>query len=87
MEQCKKCNDFFFTHLKTECGCKPFTVEYEGEQTTVYAHDAEASALKFAEKINDEGDLMNEEEIITVNGVGFVVGAEPDVHYTANEVK
>jgi len=88
MWKCPKCHDYRFNDVK-ECHCKEFVViDKDGEEHKVQAMDSEGAALKYAEKSNTEGDyyLMNESVEITVNDTKYRISAEPDVHYSADEI-
>ena len=88
MWQCRKCKEYRYAEVK-ECHCKEFTViDEDGEEHDVRAMDKEGAALKYAEESNVEGDyyLMNETVVIEVDGTKFCIGAEPDVHYSVNEL-
>jgi hypothetical protein len=65
---------------------KHLIIDEDGESHEIYGRDLKDAALKFAKWYN-EGDggymLMNETLIITVDGNPFVIGAEPDIYYSA----
>ncbi len=87
MWRCIRCDEYRYN--STACGCKPFTViEDDGGEAAVYAMDEEDAALKYAETSNVENEyyLMNESVVITINDKQFEISAEPDVHYSANEI-
>jgi len=89
MLECPKCGEYRFNTVAV-CRCKVFKViDEDGEEHAVHAMDEEGAALKYAERSNTEGDyyLMNESAEISVNGKKFRISAEPDVHYSANEVR
>lgn len=84
MERCERCNRLLI--LIETCDCKAFKIESEcNEMYEFYALTEEAAALDFAQWSNTNGDyyLMDSEEIIKVNGVEYIISAEPDVHYSA----
>ena len=86
MKLCDKCKDYTFADT---CGCEPYTViDEDGDDHEVYAIGEHSAALKYAEDSNTSGDyyLMDETIRITVNGTAYNISAEPDVHYSANEV-
>ena len=88
MERCERCHEFLI--LVDVCNCKRFEIEDEdGEMHEFWAGTEQGAALAFAEWTNVHGDylLMNSEEKIKVNGVEYVVSAEPDVHYNAYKEK
>ncbi len=88
MWQCKKCGEYRFSTV-TECHCKEFIViDEDGEDHSLFAMDEQGAALKYAEKSNENGDyyLMNESVEIMVNNTKYEISAEPDVHYSANEI-
>lgn len=92
MWQCQKCGDFKLDSFgeKNKCNCKPFTVvDEDGEDHEVFSISERQAALKYAEDSNTNGDyyLMNDSVDITVNGKPYRISAEPDVHYSANEIK
>ena len=87
---CNKCNKYIVSK-DMECRCKSFEIIDENgeEHNPIYAMTAEHAALKYAEKANVDGDyyLMNETVTIEVDGKKFNISAEPNVHYSASEVK
>ena len=87
MDQCQRC---FSWNIGSECRCKEFNVVDEnGETISVWASGNEYdAALKYAEDSNVENDyyLMDCPVDILVNGKAFRISAEPDVHYSANEL-
>ena len=95
-KQCSRCKEFYNygTGLlqRPDCGCKEFTVvDEDGEEHDLYASDPEKAALRFTKIYNSDGDysLMNETLDIEVQGPDgvkrFIIGAEPDIYYFANE--
>ena len=91
MWKCDKCGEYRFDSVP-KCNCKPFTIiDEDGEKyNEIYAIDEEDAALKYAEKSNTNGDyyLMDTDSvIITVNDKKFEISAEPDIYYSAKEVK
>lgn len=86
MQKCPKCNEWNWPH-RGGCGCKPFTVTHEGDTQEVYAIDSHSAALKYAQDWNEDGDyaLMNSTESIEINGKGYTISAEPDIHYLVTE--
>lgn len=94
MTRCDKCEEYRLNPL-TPCRCKEFIVTCDdGENHTVHAVDDYFAALAFAKKFNENGDygLMDETMTIEVNGRDgnikkFYVSAEPDIHYSASEIK
>ena len=88
MRHCNRCDEIIWSD-EISCKCKPFqVVDADGEEYVFYGKHAESVAEKAAEKWNTENDhyLINQCEVITVNGQKFEICAEPDVHYTANEI-
>ena len=73
------------------CGCVFLEeiIDEDGEEYERCGINEHDVALKYAESSNVEGDyyLMNETVEITVNGKKFNISAEPDVYYSASEVK
>lgn len=92
MYKCEKCGEYRFAMFGGKpavCNCKEFIVINEdGDEYPIRAMDEQGAALKYAEESNIEGDyyLMNESVVITINGKEFEISAEPDVHYSANEL-
>jgi hypothetical protein len=92
METCTKCGELkflMFGGISAECHCKEFTIiDEDGEDHKIIANDEHDAARKFAEKSNTNGDyyLMDSTAKITVNGKEFIIGAEPDIHYTVRAV-
>ena len=96
MYYCDKCKEYIYTRFNSEkvtkCNCVLYEIELDGEDYEQYAISPYDAAMKFAEYCNEEGDLMNEEELITVKSpdgteTEFNISAEPDVHYSATEIK
>ncbi len=88
MWRCDKCGNLSTKNPKI-CSCKIFCViDVDGEEYEIRAMDAEEAALRYAEEANVEGDyyLMNNTEDITVDGMAFRVGAEPDVAYSVKSI-
>ena len=87
LNTCSKCGKLLFSQNHH---CELFKIiDEDGELWEIYAADELEAAEIYAEKTNINGDywLMNEETNITVNGVKYCVGAEPDVYYTALKIK
>ena len=87
MKRCNKCKRFLFGD--ETCQCMPFDViDENGELHKIYALHEEDAALEFARQYNDNGDylLMNETMIIDVDGAKYCIGAEPDIHYSAQKL-
>ena len=85
---CNTCKE----HHWTDELCTPvYIVFHEEEPHEVRAHTFESAAVKYAERYNDEGDLMNDDIEIEVEKDGikkkFNVGAEPDIYYSYNEIE
>lgn len=91
MWQCGKCDEYRFDSV-IKCNCKKFTIDHHGEPYERYAMDFEDAAMKWAQKYNDEGSLIDsEEDVVVTSDTGetkvFTVGAETDVQYSATEKK
>lgn len=91
---CQHCGEYLFFNENNECYCKPFEIECENGDYTQYGYNFEDVALKWARKYNENGDynLMNTEIKIIItdkdnNKKTFIVGAEPDIHYYANDIE
>ena len=86
MKKCNRCNEY---SLHEECYCRLFKIEDEdGEIHEIYTNGTEHSAaLKYAEKSNIDHEyyLVDNSVEIKVNGKKFVISAEPDIHYGAEE--
>jgi hypothetical protein len=90
--KCEICKEF---DLMDRHKCQPVFyykfIDWDDEFVEIRAFDFKEAAEKFGEKYNDEGDLMNNEiEVIISDGKiekKFCVSAEPDVHYSATELK
>ena len=99
MYYCDKCHTIYhYTRFNSEpvtkCNCVLYEIELDGEDYEQYAISPYDAAMKFAEDYNVEGEycLMNEEELIVVKSpdgteTEFNISAEPDVHYSATEIK
>ena len=90
---CKKCKEYVGSRGLIDCKCKPFTVYDENEEeSTIHSTSMDDAALAWAkERDGCEHGLVGEEvEIRVINSFGktksYRVGAEPDIHYSANEV-
>ena len=86
MALCKRCGEY---QIYADCGCSEFSlITEEGEECTIFAIDEQAAALKYAQRSNENGDyyLMNDSVEIYVSGKKFMIGAEPDIHYSAREI-
>lgn len=92
-KKCKLCNDWHWTN--SECPPEYFVYheDYMGDECKpVRANSHEDAALKYAEYYNqDDYELMNETievKVVDLDGVVkfFVVGAEPDIHYSSQEI-
>lgn len=84
---CEKCGELL---LGEKCPCQLFNIiDHEGDEYDIYALTKCDAAEKFARKSNEDGDyyLMNDSVDITVNGTVFSISAEPDVYYSAKEIK
>lgn len=90
---CEECNDFHYgdSH-KPEFNV--YNEDYLGDEPKVFrAADFESAAIKFGEYYNSNGDypLMNETIEVKVEKDGisktFNVSAEPDIYYSASEIK
>ena len=92
---CEKCGDYLMRinmddEERKQCLCKEFTViDENGEEYSIGAMNTEDAALRYAEKTNCECDyyLMNASVEITINDQRFKISAEPDVCYSAEEIK
>ncbi len=86
MWKCEKCGEIRFDDSQT-CDCKKFTVVDEnGEDYNVQAICEEDAAIKHAEMVNDEGDLVGESVDILVDGNAYRISAEIDVCYSATKL-
>lgn len=88
IEKCDRCHEFIINQSGV-CHCKPFKIiNDDSEEVEVWADDNEAAALKYAKQINssDPDYLLDSTIDILVNGVGFRIGAEPDIHYFARSL-
>ncbi len=87
MENCKKCGEIVYSG---DCNCKKFVVEEveSGECGIFFAVDEEAAALSYAKDYDQRYDhrLVGDEITLKVNGLLFVVEAEPDVHYSISKL-
>ena len=90
-DKCGRCHQSIFFPSK-KCHCEEFTIidEY-GEEHSLWANGYEHAALRYAEKYNDEGALINEELNISIRDKEtwevkeYYVGAEPSVRYYSGE--
>jgi hypothetical protein len=88
MWECKKCGEYRHSIVK-ECHCKIFTIIDEDQfEHEIHAMDKEDAAIKYAKTSNEENDyyLMDKTIVITIEETEFEIGAEPDVHYSVNEI-
>jgi len=89
---CEKCGEYLNALLggtREVCRCKVFIIiDADGEEHNIQSSDDRSAALKYAEKSNVENEyyLMDESIEITVNGKKFRISAEPDVHYSAEDI-
>ncbi len=83
---CNKCDNIIW-HDKCDCYAH-IIIDEEGEEHEIYAKSGYFAALAYAEKSNTNGDyyLMDNSVEITVNGKKYKISAEPDVHYSADEI-
>lgn len=93
-EKCDICSEYHWSNVD----CAPEYMVYHEEQMgdeyrTIRAHSHENAALKYGELYNsDEYPLMDgstiQLKVEKDDGVVelFEVGAEPDIHYTANKI-
>lgn len=92
--QCPKCHHYHWDNEE----CAPlflvFFDEYTGDEPMeIHAYTFEDAASLFAEDYNTQNDycLMDDEIEIRIEKDGvvkhFIVGAEPDVHYSTKEIK
>jgi len=90
MWECDKCGGYRLDRVKV-CHCKSFEIINEdGEECKpVQAMTAEDAALEYAEQSNVGHDyyLMDGSVVIEVGGKKFEISAEPDIHYSASELK
>jgi recombinational DNA repair protein RecR len=87
MKKCNRCGNY--KHSEGECHCELHKVEDEdGDMHEVYAVSEWQAALDYAEESNTSGDyyLMDDSVEIKVNGKPYRISAEPDVHYSADEI-
>lgn len=89
MKKCKQCGDYSL--YDRPCKCQEYKIDSDGEESQIWAFSYEDAAEKYAIKYNeDDHTLMNETIEIEVCFEGdikkFEVGAEPDIHYTVNEL-
>ena len=88
MWKCKKCGNYRFNSAEI-CRCKEFKViDEDGEDHAIHAMGEEDAALRYAEESNVNNDyyLMNESVVVQVGDTKFRISAEPDVHYSADEL-
>lgn len=64
MDRCSRCGEYIFRSTE-RCNCRPFRVyypEYFGEdEETIYAVDAESTAEKLAERLNEDEPVFEED--------------------------
>lgn len=91
MTFCERCKNWI-SHRSGKCPCTEYVViGADEEEYKFFARNHEDAAISYAKYYNrDDYALMDETMDITVvapDGVRieFVIGAEPDVHYFANE--
>ena len=91
-KRCKICKDWHWTNKKCLPEYLVYHEDYMGEEPHyTRAHDHESAALKYGEYYNQNDYSLMEETIeVKVEKDGeikyFSVGAEPDIHYSANEI-
>lgn len=91
--KCDNCNEYAFLNSHR---CKPifyFKHEDWGDKPQpIRGYDFEDAAENFAKMYNEDGDyaLMNQKINVVISDgeteKTFEVGAEPDIHYFANEL-
>ena len=91
MPFCERCREYIHNDV---CHCEKYYVTFEGEEHDIYSGTHWGAAVSYAKQYNENGDyyLMNETETIEVksmNGIvkKFNISAEPDIHYSAEEVE
>ena len=93
-KKCDKCHEWHWTNSKCNPEYLVYFEEYMGDEPKkMIASNHEDAALKFAQYYNTQNDycLMNENIEVKVEKDGvvkfFVVGAEPDIHYSSSEIE
>jgi hypothetical protein len=90
--KCRECGEWHYDNGRCAPEYFVYHKEYMGDEaTSVRAHSHEDAAIKYAEYYNqDDYPLMNDTAQVKVEKDGvikfFEVGAEPDIHYTSNEI-
>jgi len=84
IKTCKKCKKTMFNG--DVCNCKPFVIISELGDVEQYGTDVDDVLEKFAEKHNQEGELMNDTMDVLVDGRAYRIGAEPSVNYIVTEL-
>lgn len=87
---CEKCKGYLLYDSK--CSCEKYQYSHEdddGELTEIWAKSFDDAAEKFAKIFNDENQLIDSEEMVSIYKDGvvkiFCVGAELDIHYRVKE--
>lgn len=82
LRKCEQCNEFVYG----EHHCELFEFEVEDyDVIKQYGVDIEDALKKFAERYNDEGDLINKEIVAIYNGKEYVLSAEISITYSVKE--
>jgi len=91
--RCEVCKEWHWNNEKCAPEYFVYHEEYMGDEAkSVRAHSHEDAALKYGQYYNqDDYPLMDGDTIkvkVEKDGVikFFEVGAEPDIHYTSNEI-
>lgn len=93
-KKCEVCKEYHWTDDKCQPEYFVYHEEYLGDESkTIRATNHEDAALKYGQYYNTQNDyvLINDSTKVKVEKDGvikfFEIGAEPDVHYTSNEIK
>lgn len=92
-KKCDTCKEWHWTDKECNPIYSVYFEEYMGDESkSIRASSHENAALKFAQYYNTNADycLMNENIEVKVERDGVVkffnVGAEPDIHYSSEEI-
>lgn len=93
-QYCNQCEEHHYSDKPCAPEYKVYHEDYLGDDPKIFhAFSHEDAALKYAEYYNSDGDhqLMNETTEVQVVKDGLVkffnISAEPDIYYSADEVK
>lgn len=88
IEYCDKCGKMLYLEIeKLTHKCKPYKIEDEdGDISEMYGGSVEDALERYAEKRNEENELIDNEITVKVDGVEYVLSAEIDVRYSICEV-